>query len=113
MTKQFIKVTEQNALELYENGYMNKGCLVKYRFCEDTMDLHWLNREENDWVVGIIYEIFIVSFTHKSKLRVTINEQGWEEVPVPLYDLFVYTNDPTIPKERINHISHEVFLAKV
>lgn len=113
MKSQFIKLTDDNALELYSKGYMERGCLVKYRFSEDTLDTYCLDKKENNWTIGLIYDIFIISFTDKNMLRVTVDENGFEEKPIPLYDLSVYTNVPTIPIERVNHLTHEIYLAKV
>ena len=112
MSDRFVKLTEENASKLYDLGHFNQGNLVKYRWTAENILSYGLNEKENGWYIGIISHTYKAGFVRNSN-KITVDDKGIEEKIEFMYDIIVYTSDPTIPRETISFDTHEIYLAKV
>jgi hypothetical protein len=93
---------------------MNKGTLIKYKFLSKTILAYDLNERDNGWNVGIISHVYTMSFTRSVGLwQVKVDEKGIDERLQYIYDITVYTPDPSIPVETVSTESHEIYLASI
>jgi hypothetical protein len=114
MSNTFVQLTDANAEHLYNIGYMNKGTLIKYKFLSKTILAYDLNERDNGWNVGIISHVYTMSFTRSVGLwQVKVDEKGIEERLEYIYDITVYTPDPSIPVETVSTESHEIYLSSI
>tara|TARA_R110000868_G_scaffold213084_1_gene462969 strand:- start:280 stop:624 length:345 start_codon:yes stop_codon:yes gene_type:complete len=114
MNERYIKLTGANVDYLYDNGYMNKGRLVKYRYLDSLLIAYELDETDNGWNIGIISQVHVMTYTKGGGLwQMTVSENGIEEQLEYVYDLIVHTSEPDMPSERVSTDSHEIYLAKV
>ena len=112
MSNRFTKVTNSNSRYLYDNGHMSKGNLVKYRFLGKTVLAYELDEDDNKWTVGIISHVYAMSFMKGIGVwQIKVDENGIEEHVEFVYDISVYTTEPSIPFETVSSESHEIYLA--
>lgn len=110
MNDRFIKVDDSNSNMLYEEGYMERGCLVKYRWAYTTLQSYGLDDNYNQWQTGIISHVHRISFTHNSlQVKMSDNDDYYLDF---IYDLIVFTCDLEVPMETISLETHEIYLNK-
>lgn len=112
MSDRFIRLEHSNSAHMYDNGYMLKGNLVKYRFCNQTILSYGLDRDDNEWRYGIISHVHRMSFLRNS-LQIKFDENGISERMDCIYDLILFPSCPEFRIETISLESHEIYLAKV
>ena len=54
MNDRFVRLTNENATELYDLGYLGIGNLAKYRWLETNMLSYGLDNKDNNWHTGIV-----------------------------------------------------------
>lgn len=112
MNDRFIRLTNDNASKLYDLGYLSIGNLAKYRWLEMNMLSYGLDAKDNDWHTGIVSHTYKAGFVRNS-YRLTVDNNGISDKIEYLYDIIVYTSDPSLPRETISIDTHEIYLAKV
>lgn len=110
MNDRFIKVDNSNSNILYEEGYMERGCLVRYRWAATTLHSYGLDDNCNQWQTGIVSHVHRISFMRNS-LQIKIEDNVDDHLEF-IHDLIVFTCDPSIPMETISLETHEIYLNK-
>lgn len=110
--KRFVKLINNNSRVLYDDGYMSKGNLVKYRYNGHWLNNYGLDSNDNQWRVGIISHVHRISFMRGS-LQIVINEEWLNEKMDFIYDLVVFPNCGTYSTETISLEGYDIYLAKV
>jgi|DEB0MinimDraft_6_1074348.scaffolds.fasta_scaffold176079_2 hypothetical protein len=112
MNDRFVRLTNENATELYDLGYLGIGNLAKYRWLETNVLSYGLDDKDNNWHTGIVSHTYKAGFVRNS-YKVIVNDKGISDKIEYLYDIIVYTSDPSLPRETISIDTHEIYLAKV
>jgi len=101
--KDFIQLDFFNIEKCYKDGRLDKGSLVKWRHCIDTLYTFGLPLGENEWQYGIIATVH----WHIVRPVYTIGTYEPERV---CYDITVYNLAVPEARELISLDSSEIFL---
>lgn len=102
----FEHFSESNEERLYKSGALKKGCLIKFRFLDKTLEYYQLDKTTEGWHFGIISKIY----WHMSMPPPYVIEVGEKEFRERMcFDLEVH-NLGLQMLESINTNTHDIYL---